>query len=201
MLTCSLSLPIHPMALSACIAITARIQYNITSSVGEESVMVMFNMQPRMDRQFPDIVLAMMYALQAETSIESVERIYKPQAKTGKIDFSPQLIAHNELLTSDMIRYAADMAQKGELPKKVLGTHNQRGANGRSTEGFLLGWAADEALAAAVYIFLRHPDDMKAGLIEAVNTPGDSDSIATLRPLLAHELVSLLLSMSLNGIY
>jgi ADP-ribosylglycohydrolase len=39
-------------------------------------------------------------------------------------------------------------------------------------------WVADEALASAFYCFWRHPDDARACLLEAVNTDGDSDSIA-----------------------
>ena len=44
----------------------------------------------------------------------------------------------------------------------------------------LQGWAAHEAIAAAVYVFTRHPDDPRAAILEGANTPGDSDSIATL---------------------
>jgi ADP-ribosylglycohydrolase len=44
----------------------------------------------------------------------------------------------------------------------------------------LPGWAAHEAIAAAVYTFARHPDDPRAAMLEAANTPGDSDSLATL---------------------
>jgi ADP-ribosylglycohydrolase len=44
----------------------------------------------------------------------------------------------------------------------------------------LRAWAAHEAIAAAVYIFARHPDDPRAAILEGANTPGDSDSIATL---------------------
>lgn len=42
------------------------------------------------------------------------------------------------------------------------------------------GWAAHEAIAAAVYVVARHPDDARAAILEGANTPGDSDSIATL---------------------
>src|SRR5439155_17604489 len=41
-------------------------------------------------------------------------------------------------------------------------------------------WAAHEAIAAAVYLFTRHPDDPRTAILEGANTPGDSDSIATL---------------------
>ncbi len=44
----------------------------------------------------------------------------------------------------------------------------------------LQAWAAHEAIAAGVYIFLRHPDDARAAILEGANTPGDSDSIATI---------------------
>ena len=42
------------------------------------------------------------------------------------------------------------------------------------------GWAAHEAIAAAVYVLARHPTDAHAAILEGANTPGDSDSIATL---------------------
>lgn len=44
----------------------------------------------------------------------------------------------------------------------------------------LRGWAAHEAIAAAVYLFARHPDDARAAILAGANTPGDSDSLATL---------------------
>ena len=39
-------------------------------------------------------------------------------------------------------------------------------------------WVAEEAIAAAMYCFWRHPDDFHACVVEAANTDGDSDSIA-----------------------
>ncbi len=68
--------------------------------------------------------------------------------------------------TGDMIYQAAEDARDGADPHTVL----QR----------LQGWAAHEAIAAAVYVCVRHPNDFKAAILEAANTPGDSDSIATL---------------------
>lgn len=44
----------------------------------------------------------------------------------------------------------------------------------------LRGWAAHEAISAAVYIVARHPDDAEGAILEGANTPGDSDSLATL---------------------
>jgi ADP-ribosylglycohydrolase len=44
----------------------------------------------------------------------------------------------------------------------------------------LQGWNAREAIAGAVYVFARHPDRPRDALLEAVNSPGDSDSLGTL---------------------
>ena len=68
--------------------------------------------------------------------------------------------------TAAMMARAIDEAQQGVEPETTL----QR----------LQGWAAHEAIAAAVYVLARHPDDPRAAILEGANTPGDSDSIATL---------------------
>ncbi|MCP4200012.1 MAG: hypothetical protein GY762_22960 [Proteobacteria bacterium] len=68
--------------------------------------------------------------------------------------------------TAGMMQQAADEARGGIEPLVTLDR--------------LRGWAAHEAIAAAVYIFARHSDDPKAAILEGANTPGDSDSIATL---------------------
>jgi ADP-ribosylglycohydrolase len=90
------------------------------------------------------------------------------------------MIARDELLTSDMIWYAYQAAKAGKKPAEILGTHNKKQENYRSPQGFLLGWSADEAIAAAVYLFARHGDAIQEAIIEGVNTPGDSDSIVSL---------------------
>jgi ADP-ribosylglycohydrolase len=43
-----------------------------------------------------------------------------------------------------------------------------------------LGWAADDALAAALYIFALCPDNVTDAIYLGVHTPGDSDSIASM---------------------
>lgn len=68
--------------------------------------------------------------------------------------------------TAAMMATAIEEARTGIKPEITL----QR----------LQAWAAHEAIAAAVYIFIRHPDDPRAAILEGANTPGDSDSIATL---------------------
>jgi ADP-ribosylglycohydrolase len=66
--------------------------------------------------------------------------------------------------TAAMIRTAVAEAHDGTAPGVTLDR--------------LRGWAAHEAIAAAAYVFARHPRDVRQALIEAANTPGDSDSIA-----------------------
>lgn len=68
--------------------------------------------------------------------------------------------------TAHMIEHAADEARSGVLPKITFDR--------------LRGWAAHEAIAAAVYVFMRHQDDPHAAILEGANTPGDSDSIASI---------------------
>jgi ADP-ribosylglycohydrolase len=68
--------------------------------------------------------------------------------------------------TAVMIAEAIDDARSGVGPDQALDR--------------LRGWAAHEAIAAAVYVFARHLDDPAAAILEGANTPGDSDSIATL---------------------
>lgn len=40
------------------------------------------------------------------------------------------------------------------------------------------GWRGDEAVSAAAWCYWRNPRDFKKAVLEAVNSPGDSDSIA-----------------------
>jgi len=68
--------------------------------------------------------------------------------------------------TAAMMARAIDEAERGVGPETTLTR--------------LEGWAAHEAIAAAVYLFARHPDDPRTAILEGANTPGDSDSLATL---------------------
>lgn len=68
--------------------------------------------------------------------------------------------------TAEMMRRAIAEAERGVGPDVTL----ER----------LEGWAAHEAIAAGAYVFARHPDDPRAAVLEAANTVGDSDSIATI---------------------
>ncbi|MBW1929882.1 MAG: ADP-ribosylglycohydrolase family protein, partial [Deltaproteobacteria bacterium] len=40
------------------------------------------------------------------------------------------------------------------------------------------GWVGEEAVALALYCFLRYPDSYEKCVLRAANTNGDSDSIA-----------------------
>jgi ADP-ribosylglycohydrolase len=42
------------------------------------------------------------------------------------------------------------------------------------------GWVGEEAVALALYCFLRHPDDYRAAVLRGANTNGDSDSVASI---------------------
>jgi ADP-ribosylglycohydrolase len=68
--------------------------------------------------------------------------------------------------TAEMMARALDDASSGVGPETTLDR--------------LRAWAAHEAIAAAVYLLARHPDDPRAAILAGANTPGDSDSIATL---------------------
>ncbi len=68
--------------------------------------------------------------------------------------------------TAAMMARAQREAEAGDPPEKVL--------------EYLQAWAAHEAIAAACYLLARNPEDLRTGLLEGANSPGDSDSIATL---------------------
>lgn len=116
----------------------------------------------------------------------TLEKPYRPDAKkiSGKTPPTIEQFKHNLLLTSDVIRYGGGQgAGKGmqhASPKKILGTVNDAQKDLRSPQGFLLGWTADEAVGAALYIFLRHPHDLMTGIIEGAQSPGNNVLIATL---------------------
>ncbi len=74
--------------------------------------------------------------------------------------------SHYSEKTAQMIERAVREAKTGVEPQITLSRFR--------------GFAAHEAIAAAVYVFVRHPDDPRVAILEAANTIGDSDSIATL---------------------
>jgi ADP-ribosylglycohydrolase len=151
----------HPMARAASVALAVGVSQSLLQKSPEE------------------VAQAMIYAAR---EFEDRELLYKKNARRLHCEevVEASMIANDTLLTSDMLRYALQMAKEGKEPAEVLGIFNDKQANFRSSKGYLLGWSADEAVAAALYIFMRHSDDLQAALIEGANTPGDSDSIASL---------------------
>jgi ADP-ribosylglycohydrolase len=151
----------HPMARAASVAM----------AVGTSQALL---------QKTPDEVAQAMIC--AAQEFEGRELLYKKNAKkvSNEMVFDASMVAHDTLVTSDMLRYAYEMAKGGKDPEEVLGLNNDIQTNFRSQRGSLLGWAADEAVSAALYIFMRHADDLQGALIEGANTPGDSDTIASL---------------------
>jgi ADP-ribosylglycohydrolase len=47
------------------------------------------------------------------------------------------------------------------------------------------GWVAEEAVALALYCFLRYPDNYRAAVLRGANTNGDSDTVACIAGALA----------------
>jgi ADP-ribosylglycohydrolase len=89
------------------------------------------------------------------------------------------------VVLSEMIAAACRWsARTGAMMAEALEDADS-GAPPEVTLDRLRGWAAHEAIAAAVYVFARHADDPRAAILEGANTPGDSDSIATLAGALA----------------
>lgn len=63
--------------------------------------------------------------------------------------------------------------------EKLAGAWDLDGADtSRDLATIGAGWVAEEAVAAALYCVVRHPDDYPAAVLLAANTDGDSDSIA-----------------------
>ncbi len=85
-----------------------------------------------------------------------------------------------DLVTSEMVAAACRYSARTAAMMATAIEEARTGVEPRTTLQRLEGWAAHEAIAAAVYIFTRHPDDPIAAILEGTNTPGDSDSLATL---------------------
>ncbi len=85
-----------------------------------------------------------------------------------------------ELVLSEMVAAACRYSPKTAAMMARAIDEAESGIGPETTLERLEGWAAHEAIAAAVYLFARHPDDPRAAILEGANTPGDSDSLATL---------------------
>src|ERR1043165_3260421 len=85
-----------------------------------------------------------------------------------------------EMVTSEMVAAACRYCAHTAAMMATAIDEARNGVDPHETLERLEGWAAHEAIAAAVYIFTRHSDDPVAAILEGTNTPGDSDSLATL---------------------
>jgi ADP-ribosylglycohydrolase len=85
-----------------------------------------------------------------------------------------------DLVTSEMVAAACRYSARTAAMMATAIEDARTGIEPSETLERLEGWAAHEAIAAAVYLFTRHPDDPAAAILEGANTPGDSDSLATL---------------------
>lgn len=121
-----------------------------------------------------DVIAQMITAAEA---YDQKELIYKPQAikMQAYSEAAIELMLHNKLLTSDMIRCAAQAAKAGTFLEKLFGSREKT-----ATASFLLGYRADEAIAASVYLFVRFANDFKRGLVESVHVSGHNTRIASL---------------------
>ena len=71
-------------------------------------------------------------------------------------------------------RFASEFREKIHSIRGVLRYSNPLDAINELGEG----WNGDEAVAIALYCFLKNPKDYQKTVLMAANTPGDSDSIA-----------------------
>jgi ADP-ribosylglycohydrolase len=72
----------------------------------------------------------------------------------------------HDAVTRDLIARAVDEARRGVDADVVMDR--------------LRSWAAHEAIAAGAFLLARFPDDARGAILAGANTPGDSDSIATI---------------------
>jgi ADP-ribosylglycohydrolase len=96
----------------------------------------------------------------------AVAALVRGEAPDAALDVMVEAAARYDARTAGLVRGAIDDARNRVDPGPTLGR--------------LQGWAAHEAIAAAAYLFARHPTDPRAALLEGANSPGDSDSLASM---------------------
>jgi len=109
---------------------------------------------------------------------ETAERYALANAKKPKFELE---VPRETKLTSELIRYAVKAALNDMPIEEVLGVNNKRDdEDNRSFRGYLLGYEADEAVAAAVYLFVKNPDSFKGLLGDGSLAVGNSALITSL---------------------
>ena len=106
----------------------------------------------------------------ASEHYENAEQAYKPSAKKMKAhDKEPILLEKNHYYTSDMINYCASQARAARKLSQFLPYVSQE-----------LGSTADEMISVVVYILVKHADNPKNAIAEAVNLGGRTSLLASL---------------------
>jgi len=81
-----------------------------------------------------------------------------------------------ESMVSAAARYSSPTAEMMSEAISDAGAGTEPGTVLKRLEG----WAAHEAISAAVFVVARHAFDPRSAILEGANAHGDSDSIATL---------------------
>jgi ADP-ribosylglycohydrolase len=196
----------HPMAQAACVALVRAMRLILNRKISVKDIVESTIKAAGEWRVIAKDILKKKGLTDKAVLSEHEEKFAGDLLKTsGGRDAARKALSADKLSLEDMLSYAAEAAYGGDRPTMVLGEVNDKGEAAtayRSQSGYLLGWAADEALAAALYVFIRWAgkDQLQKrkaeftelglswdkdsviwyALQEAAWTPGDSDSIATL---------------------
>jgi len=145
----------HPMAQAACAAMAAGVAYAVQGKDTEFIIEQMISWAKKYDPQ---------------------ESRFNPHTKKeekscwGKIANAVHLAGEVKKISSK----ATALNHKASLQKLFNISHKIKIFN------MYEGWAADDAIAAAAYIFALTPDNVDHAILLGVHTPGDSDSIASM---------------------
>jgi ADP-ribosylglycohydrolase len=95
-----------------------------------------------------------------------VARLVRGEGDEVVVDAMVEAAGRHNAKTAAMMERAVMEARNGVTPDVTLAR--------------LRAWAAHEAIAAGLYLLVRHGADTRLGILEGANTLGDSDSIATI---------------------
>lgn len=151
----------HPSARAAASALVTGVAHALQGASVDDMVNHMIQAAEKFDE----------LELKEKTAARKVMKLKKVSA---------DMIARDKMLTSDLIRFAAYAAKEGMEPEDILGSNGKEQDNGRSYRGYLLGTQADEAVAAAVYLIVRNPENLKAIVAEGSFAAGNSALITSL---------------------
>lgn len=84
------------------------------------------------------------------------------------------------LAASEMIAAAARYSATTAMMMAQALDDARNGLSAEIVLDRLRGWAAHEAIAAGLFLLVRFPEDPAGAILQGANSPGDSDSLATL---------------------